>query len=240
MQDFAHLHLHTNYSMLDGAIRIKELMQHVKENGMSSVAMTDHGNMFGAVEFYNEATKQGIKPIIGSEFYVSPNRKQETEMVKIADGSAYHLILLAKNEEGYKNLIRLSSKSYTEGFYKKARIDYDLLAQHNGGLVCLTACLAGEVNRKILEGKIDESFQLAGKLNEIFRKEDFYMEIQNHGIPEQMTVAKQIYDFGKRTGIPLVVTNDSHFLKKDDQEAQDILLRIGMQKTYYRPDGIRL
>lgn len=235
MQDFAHLHLHTNYSMLDGAIRIKELMQHVKECGMSSVAMTDHGNMFGAVEFYNEAIKQGIKPIIGSEFYVSPNRKQETEMVKIADGNAYHLILLAKNEEGYKNLIRLSSKSYTEGFYKKARIDYDLLDRHSQGLVCLTACLAGEVNRKILEGKIDESFQLAGKLNEIFRKEDFYMEIQNHGIPEQMTVAKQIYEFGKKTGIPLVVTNDSHFLKKNDQEAQDILLRIGMQKRITDP-----
>ncbi|TGK11903.1 DNA polymerase III subunit alpha [Leptospira fletcheri] len=231
MEDFAHLHLHTTYSMLDGAIRIKELMKHVKELGMSSVAMTDHGNMFGAIEFYNEATKNGVKPIIGCEFYVSPNRKAEVEEVRIADGNAYHLILLAKNEIGYKNLIKLASKSYTEGFYKKARIDYDLLDRHSEGLVCLTACLAGEVNRKILEGKIPESLQLAGKLNEIFKKEDFYLEIQNHGIPEQEIVAKGAYDFSQRTGIKLVVTNDSHFLRKDDKEAQDILLRIGMRKT---------
>ncbi|WP_207761432.1 DNA polymerase III subunit alpha [Leptospira perolatii] len=231
MEDFAHLHLHTTYSMLDGAIRIKELMQHVKELGMSSVAMTDHGNMFGAIEFYNEAVKAGVKPIIGCEFYVSPNRKAEVEEVKIADGNAYHLILLAKNEIGYKNLIKLASKSYTEGFYKKARIDYDLLANNSDGLVCLTACLAGEVNRKILEGKEPESLQLAGKLNEIFRKEDFYLEIQNHGIREQEIVAKGAFDFSQRTGIKLVVTNDSHFLKKSDKEAQDILLRIGMRKT---------
>ncbi|EQA35327.1 DNA polymerase III, alpha subunit [Leptospira inadai serovar Lyme str. 10] len=231
MEDFAHLHLHTTYSMLDGAIRIKELMKHVKELGMSSVAMTDHGNMFGAIEFYNEAVKNGVKPIIGCEFYVSPNRKAEMEEMRIADGNAYHLILLAKDEIGYKNLIKLASKSYTEGFYKKARIDYDLLDKHSEGLVCLTACLAGEVNRKILEGKIPESFQLAGKLNEIFRKEDFYLEIQNHGIPEQEIAAKGAYDFSQRTGIKLVVTNDSHFLRKDDKEAQDILLRIGMRKT---------
>lgn len=231
MEDFAHLHLHTTYSMLDGAIRIKELMQHVKDLGMSSVAMTDHGNMFGAIEFYNEATKAGVKPIIGCEFYVSPNRKSESEEMKIADGNAYHLILLAKNEQGYKNLIKLASKSYTEGFYKKARIDYDLLDKYSEGLVCLTACLAGEVNRKILEGKPVESLQLAGKLNEIFRKEDFYLEIQNHGIPEQEIVAKGIFDLAQKSGIKLVVTNDSHFLKKDDKEAQDILLRIGMRKN---------
>jgi DNA polymerase-3 subunit alpha len=231
MEDFTHLHLHTTYSMLDGAIRIPELMKKVKELGMSSVAITDHGNMYGAIEFYKEAVKHEVKPIIGCEFYVTPSRSAETELDEIADGGAYHIILLCKNEVGYKNMIRLASRSFTEGFYRKPRIDYDLLEKHSDGLVCLTACLAGEVNRKILEGKEDKAFALAGKLHEIFRKEDFYLEIQDHGIPEQRTVAEAVIGFSKRTGIPLVLTNDSHFLTKDDREAQDILLRIGMRKN---------
>nr|AID56267.1 DNA polymerase III alpha subunit [Leptospira sp. GIMC2001] len=216
--------------MLDGAIRIPDLMKKVKESGMSSVAMTDHGNMYGAIEFYNQAKKEGIKPILGCEFYVTPSRNKEEELEQIADGGAYHLILLVKDEIGYQNIIKLASRSFTEGFYRKARIDYDLLSRHSEGLVCLTACLAGEVNKKILEGKEDQSFQLAGKLNEIFRKEDFYLEIQNHGIPEQAIVARKILEFSKRLGIPTILTNDSHFLGHDDQEAQNILLRIGMQK----------
>lgn len=230
MEDFAHLHLHTTYSMLDGAIRIPDLVKKVRESGMTSVAMTDHGNMYGAIEFYNEAKKEGIKPILGCEFYVTPSRNKEEELEQIADGGAYHLILLVKNEIGYKNIIKLASRSFTEGFYRKARIDYDLLSRHSEGLVCLTACLAGEVNKKILEGKEEQSFQLAGKLNEMFRKEDFYLEIQNHGIPEQAIVAKKVLEFSKRMGIKPILTNDSHFLTKDDQEAQNILLRIGMQK----------
>lgn len=230
MEDFTHLHLHTTYSMLDGAIRIPDLMKKVKESGMSSVAITDHGNMYGAIEFYNQAKKEGIKPILGCEFYVTPSRNKEEELDQIADGGAYHLILLAKNEAGYKNIIKLASRSYTEGFYRKARIDYDLLSHNSEGLICLTACLAGEVNKKILEGKEEQSFQLAGKLNEIFGKEDFYLEIQNHGIPEQAIVARKILEFSKKLGIKTVLTNDSHFLSKDDQEAQNILLRIGMQK----------
>lgn len=231
MQDFAHLHLHTTYSMLDGAIRISDLMKRVKELGMSSVAITDHGNMYGAIEFYKEAVKHDVKPIIGCEFYVTPSRSAETELDEIADGGAYHIILLCKNETGYRNIIKLASRSFTEGFYRKPRIDYDLLERHSEGLVCLTACLAGEVNRKILEGKEDKAYALAGKLHEIFRKEDFYLEIQDHGIPEQRTVAEAVMGFSKRTGIPLVLTNDSHFLTKDDREAQDILLRIGMRKN---------
>lgn len=231
MEDFAHLHLHTTYSMLDGAIRITDLMKRVKELGMSSVAITDHGNMYGAIEFYKEAVKHQVKPIIGCEFYVTPSRSAETELDEIADGGAYHIILLCKNEVGYQNIIKLASRSFTEGFYRKPRIDYDLLERHSEGLVCLTACLAGEVNRKILEGKSDKAYALAGKLHEIFRKEDFYLEIQDHGIPEQKTVAEAVIGFSKRTGIPLVLTNDSHFLTKDDREAQDILLRIGMRKN---------
>ncbi|MCX7997541.1 MAG: DNA polymerase III subunit alpha [Leptospiraceae bacterium] len=229
--DFTHLHLHTTYSMLDGAIHISELMKRVKELGMNAVAITDHGNMYGAIEFYKEAVKHEIKPIIGSEFYVSPSRNKEEELEQIADGGNYHLILLAKNEIGYQNLIKLSSRSFTEGFYRKPRIDYDLLSGYTEGLIWLTACLAGEVNRKILEGKEEKSFELAHRLNEMFRGEDFYLEIQDHGIPEQHKVAQKIIEFSKKTNIPLVLTNDSHFLNKDDKEAQDILLRIGTQKT---------
>ena len=229
-EDFTHLHLHTTYSMLDGANRIHELIQHIKANHMSSVAVTDHGNMFGAIEFYNKAKKEGIKPILGNEFYVSANRKKEAEEVKIADGNAYHLVILAKNQIGYQNLIRLSSKSYTEGFYKKPRIDYDLLEKHSEGLICLTACISGEVNRRIIEGKKKEASQLAGRLNEIFNKEDFYLEIQKHGLPEEKVVAEGAYEIAQKNNIPLVLTNDSHFLTKEDREAQDILLRIGTQK----------
>lgn len=230
MEDFAHLHLHTTYSMLDGAIKIKDLIQKIKSSGMTSVAITDHGNMYGAIEFYNEAKSAGIKPILGCEFYVMPSRNQEEELEQIADGGAYHLILLAKNEIGYKNIIKLASRSFTEGFYRKPRIDYDLLSQYSEGLVCLTACLAGEVNKKILEGKEAQSFQLAGMLNEIFHKEDFYLEIQNHGIPEQEIVARKVLEFSKKLGIKTVLTNDAHFLNKEDHETQNILLRIGMQK----------
>jgi DNA polymerase III subunit alpha len=229
-KDFTHLHLHTTYSMLDGAIRIPELMKHLSRVGMSSVAITDHGNMYGAIEFYKEAKKNNIKPIIGSEFYVSKNRSEEKELESIPDGNAYHLILLAKNKEGYQNLIKLSSRSFTEGFYKKPRIDYDLLSRHSEGLICLTACLAGEVQRKIMEGNETGSIALANQLHEIFHKEDFYLEIQKHGIKEQEIVAKKLYEFSKSQNIPLVLTNDSHFLYKEDQSAQDILLRIGTQK----------
>jgi len=195
--DFAHLHLHTTYSMLDGAIHISDLMKHVKANGMTSVAMTDHGNIYGAIEFYKEATKQGVKPIIGCEFYVSANRSEESEMETIPDGNAYHLIILAKNQVGYKNLIKLASRSYTEGFYKKARIDYDLLSRNSEGLIGLTACIAGEVPRKLLEGKDMQATKLANELHEIFRKEDFYLELQDHGIKDQTTVAKKLFDLSK-------------------------------------------
>jgi DNA polymerase-3 subunit alpha len=171
--------------------------------------------MYDAIEFYKEAQKNNIKPIIGSEFYVSKNRSEEKELEAIPDGNAYHLILLAKNETGYQNLIKLSSRSFTEGFYKKPRIDYDLLSRHSDGIVCLTACLAGEVQRKIIEGNDTGSIALANQLNEIFHKEDFYLEIQKHGIKEQDIVAKKLYEFSKSQNIPLVLTNDSHFLYKE-------------------------
>lgn len=234
--DFAHLHLHTTYSLLDGAIRIPDLMKHCKENGMSSVAMTDHGNMFGAIEFYKEATKQGIKPIIGNEVYVAPGSRMEKRQIeKLADGNNYHLILLAQNAVGYQNLIRLTSRSYTEGFYKKPRIDYDLLEQHSDGLICLTACLGGEVQNKILNGKEVEARNLAGRLKEIFGPDRFYLELQNHGMPEERTAALGNIEIARKNGIKMALTNDSHFLKRDDHAAQDILLRINQKKTIEDP-----
>ena len=229
--NFTHLHLHSVYSLLDGAIRIKDLIQEVKALGMKSVAVTDHGNMFGAIEFYEEARKHNIKPIIGCEFYIAPGSRHEKKMAeKIADGQAYHLVLLAKNKKGYANLIKLASKAYTEGFYRKPRIDYELLSQHTEGVVGLTACLAGEVNRRLYNGQHEEAYTLAGHLNELFGQGNFYLEVQNHGIQEQIDVTKGAIALNKRTGIPLVLTNDSHFLRKEDQKAQDIMLRIQMNK----------
>lgn len=233
---FAHLHLHTSYSLLDGAIRIPSLMKKVKELGMDSVAMTDHGNMFGAVEFYKAAVKENVKPIIGLEFYVAPgDRREKRVLEKLADGNNYHLVILAQNKTGYSNLIKLASRSYTEGFYRKPRIDYELLADHSDGLVCLTACLGGEVQRKVMAGKDDEALALSGKLQDIFGKDRFFLEIQNHGLPEELQVAKAHIEMAKRNNIAMALTNDSHFLTREDQFAQDILLRINQKKTIEDP-----
>ncbi|MCP5480428.1 MAG: DNA polymerase III subunit alpha [Spirochaetales bacterium] len=233
---FTHLHLHTAYSLLDGAIRIPALMKHVRALGMDSVAMTDHGNMFGAVEFYKAAVKEGVKPIIGCEFYVAPGSRTEKQHVeRLADGNNYHLVILAQNQTGYQNLIRLASRSYTEGFYRKPRIDYELLAQHSEGLVCLTACLGGEVQRKVVSGRQQEAARLAGHLREVFGRDRFFLEIQNHGLPEEMEAARGNIEIANQHDIELILTNDSHFLTRDDQQAQDILLRINQKKTIEDP-----
>lgn len=230
---FVHLHLHTVYSLLDGAIRINELMAKVKELGMSAVAMTDHGNMFGAIEFYKEAKAQGIKPIIGCEVYVAPGSRFEKKTIeRLKDGNNYHLILLAKNKIGYKNLMNLTSRAYIEGFYRKPRIDYELLAQHSEGLIATSACLAGEVNRKLIGGGgYDEAKELAIHLDNIMGRGNFYLEIQNHGIEEQAIAARGAIKIHEETGIPLVLTNDAHFLNREDQKAQEMMLRIQLQKT---------
>jgi DNA polymerase-3 subunit alpha len=234
--NFTHLHLHTTFSLLDGAIKIKDLMEYCKNNGMDAVAITDHGNMYGVVQFYQEAVKQGIKPIIGNEFYVAPGKRTEKKVMEnLADGNNYHLVLLAQNLTGYKNLIKLTSRSFIEGFYRKPRIDYELLEQHNEGLICLTACLGGEVQRKILTDKFSEAEKLAKRLKDIFEKDRFYLEIQNHGLKEEEIVAKGNLEIAKKWDINLVLTNDSHFLTKEDHEIQDILLRINQKKTIDEP-----
>lgn len=234
---FVHLHLHTEYSLLDGFTRIDRLFERVKAMGMDSVAITDHGVMFGVVDFYKAAKKHGVKPIIGCEVYTAARSRFDKDPT--LDKNAGHLILLVKNEVGYKNLIKLVSAGFTEGFYYKPRIDYDLLADHSEGLVCLSACLGGDVQRLILEGNVQGAKEMALKLNAIFDKGDFYLELQDHKIKEQKMVNRHLVLISEETGIPLVATNDVHYLEKDDEAVHDILLCIQTGKTMSDSDRMR-
>ncbi|MBF4695407.1 DNA polymerase III subunit alpha [Fusibacter sp. Q10-2] len=235
--DFVHLHLHTEYSLLDGFTRIDRLFEKVKAMGMSSVAITDHGVMFGVVDFYKAAVKQGIKPIIGCEVYTAARSRFDRDPT--LDKNAGHLILLAKNEMGYKNLIKLVSAGFTEGFYYKPRIDYDLLSEYSEGLVCLSACLGGDVQRLILEGNPQGAQAMAVKLQAIFDAGDFYLELQDHQMKEQKMVNRQLVLISEATGIPLVATNDVHYLEKEDEAVHDILLCIQTGKTMSDTDRMR-
>jgi DNA polymerase-3 subunit alpha len=238
MADFVHLHVHTDYSLLDGASSIKRLVSRAKELGQKALAITDHGNMFGAIRFYRECLSQDIKPIIGSEFYVAPGSRTERASAEHAT-KYYHLILLAKDEEGYRNLMRLSSRSFTEGMYYKPRIDEELLREYSKGLVCLSACLAGQIPSLLLEGKRDEAERVARRYRDLFGAENYYIELQDHGIREQKEVAPMLIALARRLGIPMVVTNDAHYCLKKDFVAQDILLCIGTKRTRNEPNRMR-
>ncbi len=232
MKEFTHLHVHSHYSLLDGLPKIDGLLDYAKELGMKSLALTDHGVMYGAVEFYKKAKAMGIKPIIGCEVYIS-NERMFQKRPNI-DNKRYHLILLVKNEVGYKNLVKLVTKAHLEGYYYKPRIDEELLFEHTEGLIALSACLQGKLPRLILSGKQDEAEKLAIKYREYFGKDNFYLELQHHPhIPEQGRVNKGLIEISKKNNIPLVATNDSHYLKPEDSEAQDILMLIN---TGSRPD----
>ncbi|MFA5013270.1 MAG: DNA polymerase III subunit alpha [Candidatus Paceibacterota bacterium] len=225
MNKFTHLHLHSHYSLLDGLPKIDDILKKVKDLGMDSVALTDHGVMYGAVEFYEKAKAKGIKPIIGCEFYEAVGKMEDK--TPQTGGRRYHLILLAKNEEGYNNLVKLVTIAHLTGFYYKPRIDLDLLAEHSKGLICLSACLQGRIPVMLLAGKIDEAEQMARRYEEIFGKGNFYLEIQPHpNLKEQGKVNELLIELSKKTGIPLVATNDCHYANKDDEEAQDILMLI--------------
>jgi len=222
---FTHLHVHSHYSLLDGLPKIDELLDYVKKLGMDSVALTDHGNIYGAVEFYKKAKERGIKPIIGSEIYLAIE-KMNQERPNI-DDKRYHLVLLVKNEEGYKNLVKLLTRAHLEGFYYKPRVDEKLLAKHSKGLIALSACLAGKIPKLILAKKMDEAERQALKYQEIFGKDNFYLDIQYHpNSKEQKFVNKELISISKKFGIPLVATNDVHYLKPEDAEVQDILMLI--------------
>ena len=235
--DFVHLHTHTEFSLLDGANKIKELPARAKELGMKAMAITDHGVMFGVVDFYKECKKVGIKPIIGCEVYVAPRTRFDKE--SNIDNKYSHLILLAKNETGYKNLSILVSMGFIEGFYYKPRIDLELLEKYHEGLICLSACLAGSVNKAILKEDLEEAKRIALWHKNIFG-EDYYLEVQPNGLPEQVLVNQKLVELSKELDIPLVATNDSHYLKKEDAYIHEILLCIQTGKKMSDPDRMKM
>ena len=226
---FAHLHVHTEYSLLDGACRIRDLAARVRELGQDAVAITDHGVMYGAVDFYRACKDAGVKPIIGCEVYVAPRTRFDKQHE--LDGEARHLVLLCENEEGYRNLSYMVSLAFTEGFYIKPRVDLDLLREHAGGLIALSACLAGEIPRRLRDGNYDGAKEYALTMREIFGENNFFLELQDHGIREQAPVNAGLLRLHEETGIPLVVTNDAHYLRKEDAESHDVLLCIQTGKT---------
>ena len=222
---FAHLHVHTEFSLLDGSNKIKEYVSRVKELGMNSAAITDHGVMYGVIDFYREAKKQGINPILGCEVYVAPNSRFDREITG-GDDRYYHLVLLAENEEGYANLTKIVSKGFVEGYYYKPRVDKELLRKYHKGIIALSACLAGEVARFLTKGLYEEAKKTALEYQEIFGEGNFFLELQDHGIPEQGLVNRQLFKMSEETGIELVATNDIHYTYAEDAKPHDILLCI--------------
>ena len=222
---FAHLHVHTEYSLLDGSNKIKEYVSRVKELGMNSAAITDHGVMYGVIDFYREAKNQGIKPILGCEVYVAPNSRFDRETAG-GESRYHHLVLLAENNTGYANLMKIVSRGFTEGYYYKPRVDKDLLRQYHEGIIALSACLAGEVQRYLSRGLVDEAKKVALEYQDIFGEGNFFLEMQDHGIPEQQLVNQRQIQLSQETGIELVVTNDIHYTYAEDAKPHDILLCI--------------
>ena len=222
---FAHLHVHTEYSLLDGSNKIKEYVARVKELGMNSAAITDHGVMFGVIDFYKAAKAAGINPILGCEVYVAPNSRFDREAAHGED-RYYHLVLLAENNEGYQNLMKIVSKGFVDGYYYKPRVDMEVLQQYHSGIIALSACLAGEVQRYLVKGLYDEAKKVAEKYENCFGKGNFFLELQDHGIPEQQMVNPQLVRISQETGIELVATNDIHYTYAEDADAHDILLCI--------------
>jgi len=237
---FVHLHLHTDYSLLDGAIQIKPLSERLETLGMNACAMTDHGNMYGAISFYNTMKARGIKPIIGCETYLAiGSRKDRAGSAISGEKRNHHLILLAKNYEGYKNLSRLTSKAFTEGFYYKPRIDKELLAQHSEGLIALSSCMSGVPSALLAQDRFDDAAREALEFQNILGKGNYFLEIQEHGLEPQARIRKPLVELSKKTGIPLVATNDAHYLMPDDARAHDLLLCIGSGKSVHDENRLK-
>jgi len=237
MTDFVHLHVHTEYSLLDGFCRIKQAVSRAKEFGMTALAITDHGVMYGAVDFYRTAKAEGIKPIIGCEVYVAPRKR--TDKVHEFDSDPHHLVLLCKNETGYKNLIKLVSLGFTEGFYTRPRVDLELLCENSEGLICLSACLAGEVAKKLVDGAYDSAKEVALTYAGIFGEGNYYLELQDHGIADQIKVNSGLLRLHEETGIPLIATNDAHYVTREDARLQDVLLCIQTGRMLDDTDRMR-
>ena len=231
MSQFVHLHLHTDYSMLDGACDVEKLVQRVKELGMPAVAMTDHGNIFGAVHFVNAAHKAGVKPIVGCELYVCKKDDHNIERTP-PDGDTYnHLLVLAENEEGYRNLAKITSEASLRGFYYKPRVSKKFLAEHSKGLIGLSGCLKGEVAERLMEENYDAARIAAATYSDIFGKNNFFLEIQDQGLEQEHRIHSNLFRLEKELGLPLVATNDSHYLCEDDAHAQDVMLCIQTGKS---------
>jgi len=239
MPKFTHIHVHSHYSLLDGLPKIDEILDYVKELGMDSVALTDHGVLYGAVEFFKKAKQKGVKPIIGAEMYMAFERMQQKR--PNIDDKRYHLVLLVKNEEGYKNLVKLITLSHLEGFYYKPRIDEETLAEYSSGLICLSGCIQGKIPKLILSKKFEEAEKLAQKYQEIFGPDNFYLEIQNHpNSPDYQKSNQGLITLSKKLAIPLVATNDIHYLKPEDAEAQDILMLINTGANLNDPERLTM
>ena len=235
--EFVNLHVHTEYSLLDGVCRIKKLIERVKELGQTAVAITDHGNMYGAVEFWNTAREAGVKPIIGCEVYVARRTRHDREPK--LDASPYHLILLCENNEGYKNLVKLVSLASIEGFYNRPRVDFELLQKYHSGLICMSACLAGEIPRLLVEGHYDEAKAVALKYRDLFGENNYFIEVQNHGIKDELRILPLLYKLSAETNIPLAATNDSHYINKNDSETQNVIICIQTGKTLDDPNALK-
>ena len=234
---FVHLHVHTEYSLLDGACRIGKLMNRVKELGQTAVAITDHGAMYGVIDFYKAAKAAGIRPVIGCEVYVAPRTRHDR--VHGIDNESYHLVLLCENMTGYQNLCYMVSQAFLDGFYSKPRVDYELLEQHHEGLIALSACLAGELPRKIMQDDYAGAVAAAKRMSEIFGPNHFYLELQDHGYAQQPAVNRGLRRIARETGLPMVATNDAHYITKADAQMQDVLMCIQMQKTVEDPDRMK-
>lgn len=236
-KQFTHLHLHTEFSMLDGSSKISELVKRVKELGMDSVAITDHGVMYGAVNFYKECKKEGIHPVIGCEVYVAPRSRFDKE--NKFDASNYHLVLLAENQTGYENLMKLVSFGFIDGFYYKPRIDFELLEKHSEGIIALSACLGGHVSQLLLSNQKDEAYEIAKKYRDIFGKDNYFLELQVHGYEEEKQVNEELIQIAREIGVGLVATNDSHYTYEDDVQSHDVLLCIQTNKKVSDQDRMR-
>jgi len=234
---FTHLHVHTEYSLLDGATRINKLMDRVKELGMNSIAITDHGVMYGIVDFYKTAIKKGVKPILGCEVYISKGKYTEKDLNK--DKGQFHLVLLAENNKGYSNLMKIVSEGFINGFYYKPRVDYSVLKKYSEGIIALSACLAGEVQQHLLNNNYEKAKEVALTYNNIFGQNNFYLELQDHGIREQKLVNQQLIKMSNETNIPLVITNDVHYINREDAKVHDVLLCIQTGKTVDDSDRMK-
>src|SRR3989337_250988 len=237
--DFVHLHVHSQYSLLDGACALEKLVAKAKEYRMPALAVTDHGNLFGAIDFYTIAMKEGVKPIIGCEVYIAPGSRFERSNQDSGYEGASHITLLAKDQAGYKNLIKLVSAGYLEGFYYKPRIDRELFAQHSKGLIALSGCLNCEVAKALLEGDESRAKEIAGWYVEVLGRENYFLEIQDHGMPEQKRVNDGILRLAKAFELPIVGTNDLHYPTKEDARAHEVLLCIQTGKTIKDKDPWR-